>query len=157
MQPPPAPRRPLSKGGVGGSPLMGAWGSVTCDPRCEYTVPRCTPSHTIRPQAPGYQPPRHRQTPPSGFEIRSRSREKFRLSPFCITSSGKPSFLLGCVVRSEAVLYETDGAIGSSIIGDTRVHIYYISTNTTMLATALWIMPSKDVLLETVKYARPAR
>ena len=26
-----------------------------------------------------------------------------------------------------------------------------------MLATALWIMPSKDVLLETVKYARPAR
>lgn len=39
----------------------------------------------------------------SGFEIRSQSREKFRLSPFCITSSGKPSFLLGCVVRSEAV------------------------------------------------------
>ena len=37
------------------------------------------------------------------------------------------------------------------------VHIYYISTNTTMLATALWIMLSKDVLLETVKYARPAR
>ena len=49
MQPPPAPRRPLSKGGVGGSPRMGARGSAISDPRAYLGVghrrPRREPSY----------------------------------------------------------------------------------------------------------------
>ena len=44
MQPPPAPRRPLSKGGVGGSPRMGARGSAIPDPRADLGVDHQPPT-----------------------------------------------------------------------------------------------------------------